>query len=64
MNHNAQVEQLKFKNDQILQFKSVPTTEDYRRFLAKIDPGRVKPESSKAKFAAKKNRRKSPSAKK
>ena len=42
LNHSATVEQLKFKNDQTLKFKSVPTTEDYRRFLAKIDPGKVK----------------------
>lgn len=42
LNHNTEIEHLKFKNDQILKFKSVPTTADYRKFLAKIDPGKVK----------------------
>lgn len=42
LNHSSTVEQLKLKNDNILKFKSVPTTEDYRRFLAKIEPGKVK----------------------
>lgn len=42
LGHSSKVENLKFKNDEILKFKSIPTTADYAKYLSQIDPGKTK----------------------